>query len=149
MSQELHGNRFGELEKYCAIAVYSLPTWKDFISSYTNIRNQLAIFLRDTVHLSDMCNFLWLGGALLDIHLTEPYLFMILDMNMSPNVLLQVLYQDLYTYPKSLGQLSETGLSSLSDAWLDPLSKDYSPYGVDVSKGILQAIEQCATCVHG
>ena len=90
-----------------------------------------------------MCNFLWLGGALLDIHLTEPYLFMILDMNMSPNVLLQVLYQDLYTYPKSLAQLSETGLSSLSDAWLDPLSKDSSPYGVDVSKGILQAKEQC------
>ena len=146
MGQELHGNRFGELEKCCAIAVYSLPTWKDFISSYTNIRNQLAIFLRDTVHLSDMCNFLWLGGALLGIHLTEPYLFMILDMNVSHNVLLEVLpklHQDLSTYPKSLAQLSEPGLPSLSGSWLDPLNKDSSPYGVDISKGILQAIDQC------
>ena len=146
MGQELHGNRFGELEKCCAIAVYSLPTWKEFVSSYTNIRNQLAIFLRDTVHLSDMCNFLWLGGALLGIHLTEPYLFMILDMNVSHNILLKVLpelYQDLSTYPKSLAQLSEPGLPSLSNAWLDPLNKDSSPYGVDVSKGILQAIDQC------
>ena len=116
------------------------------MSSYTNIRNQLAIFLRDTVHLSDMCNFLWLGGALLGIHLTEPYLFMILDMNVSHNILLKVLpelYQDLSTYPKSLAQLSEPGLPSLSNAWLDPLNKDSSPYGVDVSKGILQAIDQC------
>ena len=146
LGQELHGNRFGELEKCCAIAVYSLPTWKDFISSYTNIRNQLAIFLRDTVHLSDMCNFLWLGGALLGLHLTEPYMFMILDMNVSHNDLLVVLpklYDDLSSYPKSLAQLAEPGLPSLADAWLDPLSKDSAPYGVDVSNGILQAIEQC------
>ena len=83
MGQELHGNRFGELDKCCAIAVCSLPTCQDFVSSYPNIRNQITIFLGDTVHLSPMCNFLWLGGALLGIHLTEPYLFMILDMNLS------------------------------------------------------------------
>ena len=144
--QELHGNRFGELEKCCAIAVYSLPTWKDFISSYPNIRNQLAIFLRDTVHLSDMCNFLWLGGALLGIHLTEPYLCMILDMNVSHNdllVILPKLYEDLSTYPKSLAQLVEPGLPALSQAWLDPLCHDSSPYGHGISTGILQAIEQC------
>ena len=146
VGQELHGNRFGELEKCCAIAVYSLPTWKDFISSYPNIRNQLAIFLRDTVHISDMCNFLWLGGALLGLHLTEPYLFLILEMNVSHNDLLKLLpklYEDLSTYPKSLAQLTEPGLPSLSEAWLDPLSKDSSPYGVDISNGVQQAIAQC------
>ena len=144
--QELHGNRFGELEKCCAIAVYSLPTWKDFVSSYPNIRNQLAIFLRDTVHLSDMCNFLWLGGALLGIHLTEPYLCMILDMDVSHNDLLLILpklYEDLSTYPKSLAQLVEPGLPALSQAWLDPLCPDSSPYGVGISTGILNAIKQC------
>ena len=146
LGQELHGNRFGELEKCCAIAVYSLPTWKDFVSSYTNIRNQLAIFLRDTVHLSDMCNFLWVGGAVLGIHLTEPYLYMILEMNLSHNDLLEVLpklYEDLSTYPKSLAQIAEPGLPSLSFAWLDPLNKDSSPYGVEVSYGVLKAIEHC------
>ena len=102
MGQELHGNRFGELEKCCAIAVYSLPTWKDFVSSYPNIRNQLSIFLRDTVHLSDMCNFLWLGGALIGLHLTEPYLSMILDMDLTHMDMLKTLpklYEDLSTYP--------------------------------------------------
>ena len=135
------------MEKCCAIAVYSLPTWKDFVSSYTNIRNQLAIFLRDTVHLSDMCNFLWVGGAVLGIHLTEPYLYMILEMNLSHNDLLEVLpklYEDLSTYPKSLAQIAEPGLPSLSFAWLDPLNKDSSPYAVEVSYGVLKAIEHCA-----
>ena len=145
LGQELHGNRFGELDKSCAIAVYSLPTWKDFISSYPNIRNQLAIFLRDTSHLSDMRSFLWLGGALLGLHLTEPHLFLILDIGASHNDFLEVLpklYQDLTSYPKSLAQLSEPGLPSLAHAWLDPLDKDSSPYGVDVAAGILQAMDQ-------
>lgn len=98
------------------------------------------------VHLSDMCNFLWLGGALLGIHLTEPYLFMILDMNVSHNDLLVVLpklYNDLSTYPRSLAQLTEPGLPALSAAWLDPLCHESSPYGVEVSRGVFNAIERC------
>jgi hypothetical protein len=56
---------------------------------------------------------------------------------------LPALYSDLSTYPKSLAQLREPGLPSLSQAWLDPLNKETSPYGVEVAKGVLQAIEQC------
>ena len=73
--QQLHGNRFGELEKCCAIGLYSLDTWNEFINTFANVRNNLATFLRDTGHLYEICNFLWLGPALIGIHLTEPYLF--------------------------------------------------------------------------
>ena len=78
-----------------------------------------------------MCSFLWLGGALLGLHLTEPYLFLILDIGASQNDFLEVLpklYQDLTSYPKSLAQLSEPGLPSLAHAWLDPLDKDSLPW---------------------
>ena len=52
---ELHGNRFGDLEKCCAIGVYSLETWLNFVNLRTDIRNNLEIFLRDTQHISDIC----------------------------------------------------------------------------------------------
>ena len=67
-------------------------------------------------------------------------------MNATHNDLLKVLpklYEDLSSYPRSLAQLSEPGLPALSDAWLDPLSKDSSPYGIEISNGILQAIDHC------
>ena len=39
VGQELHGNRFGELEKCCAIGIYSLDLWIDFINIRCDIRN--------------------------------------------------------------------------------------------------------------
>ena len=48
---ELHGNRFGDLEMCSAIGVYLLPYWVKFIDGHPDIRNQLAIYLRDTIHL--------------------------------------------------------------------------------------------------
>ena len=140
MGQELHANRFGELEKCCAIAVYSLPTWQDFVSSYTNIRSQLAIFLRDTVHLSRVTHvqlsLAWWSPSWYPPH--RVYLFMILDMNLSHNDLLTVLlelYSDLSTYPKSLAQLGEPSLPSLSQAWLDHLGRHPLPMGLKFPRG--------------
>ena len=37
------------------------------------------IFLRDTQYLKDICIFLWIGPALPGIHLTEPYLSLLID----------------------------------------------------------------------
>ena len=74
LGQELHGNRFGDLERSCDIGVYSLEMWLEFVNTRTEIRNDLAIFLRDTQHLNDICHLLWLGHALLGINLTEPNL---------------------------------------------------------------------------
>ena len=53
LGQELHGNRFGDLGRCCAIGVYSLEMWLEFVNKRTEIRNDLVIFLRVTQHLSD------------------------------------------------------------------------------------------------
>ena len=74
LGQELHGKRFGDFEKCCAIGIYSIQMWVDFINVRSEARNDLAIFLRDTQHLKDICILLWLGPAPHGIHLTEPHL---------------------------------------------------------------------------
>ena len=74
LAQELHGNRFCDFEKCCAIGIYSIEIWVGFINLRTEARNNLAIFLRDMQHLKDICILLWFGPALLGIHLKEPYL---------------------------------------------------------------------------
>ena len=61
------------------ILPYSPEMWLESVNTRTEIRNDLAIFLRDTQHLRDICNLLWLGPALLGIHLTEPYLALLID----------------------------------------------------------------------
>ena len=64
--------------------------WVDFINVRSKARNDLAIFLRDTQHLKDICIILWLGPALLGIHLTEPYLSLLIDQKATHLDLLEV-----------------------------------------------------------
>ena len=145
LAQQLHGNRFGELEKCCGIGIYLLDVWNDFIDTYSNIRNQLAIFLRDTSHLKEICNFLWLGPALIGIHLTEPYLLLLLEKKITHLdllIILPQLYKELTEYPCSLAQITAPAFPSLADGWIDPLSKE-APYHPEVGKGIVKAIAQC------
>ena len=63
----------------------------DFINVRSETRNDLAIFLRDTQHLNDICIILQLGPALLGIHLTEPYLSLLIDQKATHLDLLEVL----------------------------------------------------------
>lgn len=143
---ELHGNRFGDLERCSAIGVYSLPTWISFVEQHPNIRNQLAIFLRDTAHLADICRVLWLGSALVGIHVTFPYLYMLLDLEVDHWKLLEVLpklYRQLVEYPHSLAQLEAPGVPALAFAWQNPLDKNTSPYGLEVSQGLQNALKMC------
>ena len=145
LGQELHGNRFGDFEMCCAIGVYSLSTWINFVDSNSNIRNQLSIFLRDTMHLSDINLFLWLGPALLGIHLSEPYIFLLLELKVTHLELLTILpqlYEELMSCPRSLSQLSEPAFPALSRAWINPFSKN-APYPSVVAKAILEAIDRC------
>ena len=147
LSQQLHGNRFGELEKCCGIGLYLLEIWHKFIHKYSNVRNQLAIFLRDTSHLMDVCNFLWLGPALIGIHLTEPYLLLLIEKKVTHLDLLDILpklHKELTEYPRSLAQISEPAFRSLAEGWINPLSSQ-APYHVEVGKAISKAIEKCET----
>ena len=143
---ELHGNRFGDLESCSAIGVYLVTTWISFIDSYPNIRNQLTIFLRSTSHLSDICRFLWLGAALFGLHVTYPYMNMLIDMKVDHLQLLEILpsmYNELVEYPTSLAQIDTPGLPSLSFAWLNPFEKESSPYGKDIAVSLSEAIQCC------
>ena len=145
MGQELHGNRFGDLEKCCAIGIYSLETWTDFINTHTEVRNDLAIFLRDTQHLSDICTLLWLGPALIGIHLTEPYLSLLIDHEASHVDLLEIfpkLYKELLDSLNKVAQVEEPAFKSLQHVWINPLSQN-SPYKEAVGEAIARAIKQC------
>ena len=146
VGRELHGNRFGDLELCCAIGVYSLPTWISFIESHPNIRNQLTTFIRETIHLAEVCNVLWLGAALFGIHVTWPYMNLLLELEATHTDLLRILpemYNHLATYPVSLAQLSTPGIPALKDSWVDPLLSSNSSYGPKISGGIAEALSNC------
>ena len=91
--------------------------WLEFVNTRTEIRNDLAIFLRDTQHLNDICNLLWFGPTLLGIHLIEPYLAPLIDLDLLK--ILPELYKELSEYKISLAHFKK--------AWVDPLSR-HAPY---------------------
>ena len=43
LGRELHGNRFGDLERCCAIGIYQLDSWIDFINTRTEVNYNLVI----------------------------------------------------------------------------------------------------------
>ena len=97
----LHAKRFGEFEERCA--VYLADTWMVWLRSFSDVRNQLACFLRSINNLMEMCKFLWAGAALIEIHVTSPFMSMLLDHRVPPIKLLEVLptmYLELNFYPR-------------------------------------------------
>lgn len=145
-ARELHGNRFGDLELCSAIGVYSLETWVKFIEYHPNIRNNLTIFLRETLQLAEICSILWLGAALFGIHVTWPYMNLLLEFEASHTQLLMVLPQlhaQLRSYPISFAQLTKPAIPALAKTWVDPILSPNSPYGRKVSEGLQTAISNC------
>ena len=68
----LHANRFNEFEERCGGGVYLADVWISWFDTFSDVRNQLACFLRTTNNLMNMCKFLWAGVALIGIHVTSP-----------------------------------------------------------------------------
>ena len=84
----------------------------------------------------DMCKFLRAGEALVGIHVTSPFLSMLLEHKVTPRQLLEVLpkmYKDLSTYPVSFTNLNKCGLPPLQEFFANPLQKETTCYGVDVN----------------
>ena len=144
VGQQLHGNRFGDLERCAAIGVYLIDMWEQFLSTYTDVRNQLATFLRSIAHLKDICSFLWLGAALFGYHVTEPYLNLLIDME-TPNskllIIFPQMYNDLLNPDCCFTQFEYSALPSLSEAWLPPFDKHSTPYTVDIMKSLQKQVE--------
>ena len=119
LGQELHGNRFGDFEKCCAIGIYSIEMWVDFINVRSEAWNDLAKFLRDMQHLWDICILLLLGPALVGIHLTEPYLSLLIDQKATHLDLLEVLpkfHSELWECASIFGQVDHPAFPSFKDS---------------------------------
>ena len=140
----LHANRFGEFEEKCAGALYLPDTWVKWFDTFVYVRNQLACYLREFKHLTDQCKLLWCGAALVGVHVTIPFISMLLDHRVTPRKLLSILpalYQELKSYPKSFYKINSCAIPSLKVCFANPLSKETSPYGTDVSKSIRSFFE--------
>ena len=140
----LHANTFGEFEERCAGGVYLMDTWLKWLDTFTDVRNQLACYLREVKSLYEQCKFLWAGAAIIGLHITVPFMSMLLDHRVTPRQLLEILpklYSDLKCYPKSLCILTDCGIPSLKPYYLNPFDRETSPYGVQVCRTLSDYIE--------
>ena len=90
---------------------------------------------------------LWAGAASIGLHVTVPFMSMLFDHKVTPQLLtiLPALYHDLSNYKDSMCQIESCGISSLSPYFLDPLKRESSPYGIEVCKRLseyLKSIDQ-------
>ena len=142
----IHANRFGEFEERCAGGLYLSSCWMTWLRTFAGVRNQLACFLRSVSSLMDMRKFLWAAAALVGIHVTSPFLSMLLEHKVTPRQLLEVLpkmYKDLSTYPVSFTNLNKCGLPALQEFFANPLQKETTCYGVEVCKHLAVYIDNC------
>ena len=142
----IHANRFGEFEERCAGGVYLIETWMAWLQTFSDVRNQLSCYLRSVMSIMDMCKFLWAGAALIGIHITAPFMSMLLDHRVTPRKLLVILpqlYDDLKAYSLSLVQIDECGITAMREFFLHPLKKESAPYGLEVSIALKVFIESC------
>ena len=142
----IHANRFGEFEERCAGGVYLAETWSLWLESFTDIRNTLSCYLRTVNGLMDICIFQWAVAALVGLHVTIPFMTMILEYKVTQRELLTILpslYSELSQYNVSFIRFDRPALTSLAPFWQAPLEKTTSPYGVDVVEALVQYTQTC------
>ena len=142
----LHGNRFREFEEQFAGGLYLADCWMTWLRTYAGVRNQLACYLRSVSGLIDMCYFLWAGAALVGIHVTTPFLSMLLEHKVTPRKLLDVLpelHKDLSSYPISFTNMDKCGLPALQEFFSNPFQKETTCYGVEVCKHLADYVDSC------
>ena len=109
--------------------------WTEWLTTFSDVRNQLGCFLREVEGLMEQCKFLWAGIALVGIHLTVPFMSMLLDHKVTSRQLLVILpklYSDLKSYPSTLCTTEKCGIPSMAPYFLNPHLKETSPYGTNV-----------------
>ena len=128
--------RFGALPASCLVALHHFDDILSFLDQNPDCRNQLACICRGMADLEEVLKFAWASLALIGIHLYEPYLYLIIDLNTKQSQLIgifQQLYDELMdaNKHKSFCQLQSPALPSLGTAWRSPSSQD-SPYEQEV-----------------
>ena len=137
--------RFGALPASCLVALHHFDDILNYLDQNPDCRNQLACICRGMADLEDVLKFSWACLGLIGIHLYEPYLFLIIDLNTVQSKLIPLFQQlfDELSDPKnhgSLCQLQQPAFKSLQTAWRSPLSSD-SPYEKEVIESIQQYLE--------
>ena len=135
----IHTNRFSEFEEKCTGGIH-LAVWKGWLDTFSDVQNQLTCFL-STI---EMCKFVWAGSALVGIHVTVPFISMLLDHKVTPRQLFTVLpslYNDICYYPQSMTNLCCFDLPSLQPYFPHPLERHTSPYGVPVCQKLKEYIK--------
>ena len=80
----IHENGFGEFEEKFAGGVYLADVWMTWLDTFSDVQNQFACFLCIISNLMEMCKFLLAGSALARIHVTVPFMSMLLDHKVTP-----------------------------------------------------------------
>ena len=78
------------------------------------------------------------------LHITVPFMSMLLDHKVTPRQLLSILpnlYNDLLNYQDTMCQIQSCGIQSLSSYFLNPKKKESSPCGVEVSKSLEEYLQ--------
>ena len=123
--------RFGALPASCLVGLHHFDDVPNYLDQNPDSTNQLACIYRRKSDLREVLKFAWACLGLIGVHLCEPYLYLIIDLNtvQSQLPLFQQLYSEL-TDSKSHGnlcQLQSPAFKSLEVAWRSPLSQE-SPY---------------------
>ena len=87
----------------------------------------------------DQSRFLSAWAVFIGLHITTPFMSMLLDHSVTPRELLTILpnlYLDLKVYPESLCQTLKCGIPSMQPYFLNPHVKETSPYGSNVCKAL-------------
>jgi len=135
-SVSLKKERINRLTLTCAISLYHLDDIISFLQKYEHVTNQLACIVRCFVDL-DFLRVMYCAGALIGLHLVEPYL--------SLTTSAQTTYSKLSTaFPLLYEELRSTDASSLLNVD-EPAFKFVSKerfiqtrYDDDICKGILK-----------
>ena len=142
----IHANRFGEFEERCAGGVYMAESWISWLESFTDVRNTLSCYLRTVISLMEICIFQWAAAALVGLHVTIPFMSMLLDYKATQRELLVILpnlYTDLLNYNTSFIKFDGPAVKALSKFWQPPFQKSCSPYGVDVMESLSKYTNIC------
>ena len=123
-----------------------VDSWVLWLESFTDVRNTLSCYLRTVVSLMDICIFQWAAAALVGLHVTVPFMSMLLDYKATQRELLEILpqlYTDLLSYTTSFIKFDRPAVKALSKFWQPPFQKSCSPYGVDVMESFDRYTNTC------
>ena len=111
--------RFNRLTLLCAITLYHLEDVDEYLTKFEHVTNQLACIVRCFLDI-DFLKALYCTGALIGLHLVEPFLSLTTSTNTTYSKLIpafQQLYRDLFeTEAANLPVLDKPAFSFASES---------------------------------